>query len=368
MIKISHAVLHAVDFEVGECDLSERELDLSVRQTKSYVTRMLRKVSNSAESRHGTFAETSAFAPELSRYLVGARDFLDFAADIARYFYEQLRMSEDAGQCDLLIADFEDTDASSGSTTTATQQSEPSLIGNDQESDDEENLARRAFAVLLLPRRQTFVHDVRSEEGLAYNDIVRHDSALPNPTQKIDTYAVIDCETSDIAFHDVERSIAGRRMFLVPDGFLSCSTEASGKEVIEAVERLVADVAEEYGVESAVAVSRAKSYVIDRASAADDVTPAEVGREVFQDNPAMAERYEQCLEERAYAEELPSRVSVRKGVATRLAKTHRIRTDTGIEVSFPSEYAASSDYIEFGKDETGKITIELKNIGRIENR
>lgn len=37
-------------------------------------------------------------------------------------------------------------------------------------------------------------------------------------------------------------------------------------------------------------------------------------------------------------------------------------------MSFPSEYAASSDYIEFGKDETGKITIELKNIGRIENR
>lgn len=367
MIKISHAVLHAFDFEVGECDLSERELDLSVRQTKNYVTRLLRKVSGSAESRHGTFAETSAFAPELSRYLGGSRDFLDLAADIARYFYEELRMSEDAGQCDLLIADFEDTDAGSGRRA-GLQNEKSSQMTEEVQADDEENLARRAFAVLLLPRRQTFVHDVRSEQGLAYNDIVRHDSALPNPTQKIDTYAVIDGETLDIAFHDVERSIAGRRMLLVPEGFLSCSTEASGREVIEAVERLVADVAEEYGIESAIAVSRAKSYVIDRASAADDVTPAEVGREVFQDNPAMAERYEQRLEERAYAEELPSRVSVRKGVATRLAKKHRIRTDTGIEVSFPSEYAASSDYIEFGKDETGKITIELKNIGRIENR
>lgn len=367
MIKISHAVLHAFDFEVGECDLSERELDLSVRQTKSYVTRLLRKVSGSAESRHGVFANTSAFAPEFTRYLSGSRGFLDFAADIARYFYEQLRMSEDAGQCDLLIADFEDTDAATGRQTEQQNDEVSQTVGETVE-DDEESLARRAFAVLLLPRRQTFVHDVRSEQGLAYNDIVRHDSALPNPTQKIDTYAVIDGETLDIAFHDVERSIAGRRMLLVPEGFLSCSTEASGREVIEVVEKLVADVAEEYGIESAVAVSRAKSYVIDRVSAADDVTPAEVGREVFQDNPAMAERYEQRLEERAYTDELPARVSVRKGVATRLAKKHRIRTDTGIEVSFPSEYAASSDYIEFGKDETGKITIELKNIGRIENR
>ena len=291
---------------------------------------------------------------------------LEINRSAARYFYEQLRMSEDAGQCDLLIADFEDTDAA-GRQTEQQNDEVPQIAGETIE-DDEESLARRAFAVLLLPRRQTFVHDVRSEQGLAYNDIVRHDSALPNPTQKIDTYAVIDGETLDIAFHDVERSIAGRRMLLVPEGFLSCSTEASGREVIEAVEKLVADVAEEYGIESAVAVSRAKSYVIDRASAADDVTPAEVGREVFQDNPAMAERYEQRLEERAYTDELPARVNVRKGVATRLAKKHRIRTDTGIEVSFPSEYAASSDYIEFGKDETGKITIELKNIGRIENR
>ena len=227
MIKISHAVLHAFDFEVGECDLSERELDLSVRQTKSYVTRLLRKVSGNAESRHGVFANTSAFAPEFTRYLSGSRGFLDFAADIARYFYEQLRMSEDAGQCDLLIADFEDTDAA-GRQTEQQNDEVPQTAGETIE-DDEESLARRAFAVLLLPRRQTFVHDVRSEQGLAYNDIVRHDSALPNPTQKIDTYAVIDGETLDIAFHDVERSIAWKTHVAGARGFLELFDRSFGK-------------------------------------------------------------------------------------------------------------------------------------------
>lgn len=370
MIRISHAVLHAFDLEVGECELSERELDLSVRQTKGYVTRLLRKVSGSAESRHGEFSEGSGFAAELQRYLAGGRDFLGLSCDVARFFYEELRKAEGAGQCDLLVADFEDTD------TARTRARAAGTAAGDALADamaaagpsDGEDLARRAFAVLLLPRRQAFVHDVRSEEGLSYNDIVRHDSTLPNPTQRIDTYAVVDAETGGIDFHDVDRTIAGHRAQLVPDAFLQCSAEASSREVIEAVEDIVADVAEEYGLESALAVSRAKSYVVDRARAADDVDPAEVGREVFSEDPAMARRYEERLGERARAEELPSRVSVRKGVATRLAKTHRIRTDTGIEVTFPSEYAASSEFIEFARDDSGKISIELKNIGRIENR
>ena len=119
MIRINHAVLHAFDFEVGECDLSERELDLDVRQTKSYVTRMARKTVGNPESKHGEFAEGSNFAGELERYLHGQRDFLDLSADVARFFYEELRKSEDAGQCDLLVTDFVDTGDAKGESARA---------------------------------------------------------------------------------------------------------------------------------------------------------------------------------------------------------------------------------------------------------
>ena len=202
-------------------------------------------------------------------------------------------------------------------------------------ADDFEGGERRMFAVLLLPRRQAFVHDVRSEGGLAYNDIVRHDSTLPNPSQKVPTFAVVDTTDFSIDFQDVERTIAGQKALLIPKAFLQCSTEASSREVIATVTKIVEDVAEEYGIEPAVAAAKAKSYVIERAAAADDVRPEQVGREVFADEPAMAERYE----ERSQAESLPESVSVRKGVANRIAKNHRIRTDTGIEITFPSEYA-----------------------------
>ena len=359
MIRIKHSVLHAFDFQVGSCDLSERELDLDVRQTRSYVTRMARKVVGSPESQHGEFADDSAFAAELDRYFRGQRDFLDLAADIARFFYEELRKSEDAGQSDLLVIDFEDTD-----TVRVPGQSVEAAgpLAADALADDDR--ARRMLAVLLLPRRQAFIHEVRSDSGMAYNDILRQDSTLPNPSQKLLTYAVVDAGDFSIDFHDVERTVAGSPSMIVPQGFLQCSTEASSREVIDAVTEIVADVAEEYGLEPALAVAEAKSFVIERAAAADDVRPEQVGREVFPERPDIAERYE----ERSRDERLPESVSVRKGVANRLAKSHRIRTDTGIEITFPSEYASSSEFIEFGREEDGKITIELKNIGKIENR
>ncbi|MEG0757435.1 MAG: nucleoid-associated protein, partial [Raoultibacter sp.] len=64
----------------------------------------------------------------------------------------------------------------------------------------------------------------------------------------------------------------------------------------------------------------------------------------------------------------PERVVVEKSAAARMTKNHKIRTDTGIEITFPVEYAQSAEFIEFVNAPNGLISIELKNIGRIENR
>ncbi len=92
--------------------------------------------------------------------------------------------------------------------------------------------------------------------------------------------------------------------------------------------------------------------------------PADVGREVFEDNPEMAQRFEERTRER----DLPEEVPVRRGAANRLTRTHRIRTDTGVEIAFPSELAERPGYIEFSHQEDGSISIVISNVARIENR
>lgn len=65
---------------------------------------------------------------------------------------------------------------------------------------------------------------------------------------------------------------------------------------------------------------------------------------------------------------MPERVVVEKAVAKRVAKNHKIRTDTGIEVTFPAELGENPEFIEFVSAPDGLISIQLKNIGHIENR
>lgn len=350
MLKVSQAILHVFDFETGSKYYSEAPLDLENRPTKSYVQRRLRKICASPESNHGEFAEDSGFAGELEHYLMGGADFQGFSVQIAEWFWEELRRSEELEQVDLLVADFIDTDVAAVGANSTDAEVDAAFDGPE---------GKRFFAVVLLPRKQSFVHEIGGT-----NEILRMDTALPNPTAKIDTYVLVDCDSFAIDFHDKERSIGGQSIQILPDKFLQCSAAASTQEVFSEVSVIVQDVAEEYGLTPAVEVGRAKAAVAQQADRDEVVTPAEIGRVVFEDRPDV----QQVFEERVREAKLPEEAPVRRGVANRLAKNHKIKTDTGIEITFPSEYASSSEFIEFGRGDDGRITIELKNIGKIENR
>lgn len=364
-LNINHAILHVFDFESNAGSFSRRELDLSERTVKSYVQRHLRKISSSPESKRGAFAPESAFAAELGRYLDGAVPFVEFSTQIAEFLYGELRKGEGIDPCDLLVADFEaepdHTAAPNADDGTAGLDPEAAAVAAALADDAFEGRGERCFALILLPRKQAYMHDVRPDGS---NGIVRHDATLPNPTQRVDSYACIGTRELTVEFADKPRTIAGTETLVIPDCLLQCSAEASPKEVLQSVTRIVEEVAQEYGANTARAVSKAKAIMTEKSEESEYLPPWELGAEVFEDEPAMRERFE----ETARREELPERVAVKRSVATRMGKSHRIRTDTGIEVTFPSEYSANTDFIEFVTEADGSISIELKNIGSIENR
>lgn len=363
MLKVHNAILHVFDFETGGTYLSDRELDLSERPTRSYVQRHLRKVSTSPASRHGEFCEGSAFAEKIADYFAGREEFVALSQEIGLYFWEELRRSDDPGQCDVLVADFEDTDDAAAKAKAANTTMGDALA-HALEHDAYDAPPTHRFAVILLPRKQAFVHDLRNVDGQSANDVIRTDAALPNPSQKVESYLVVDADTLSISFCDRARTIAGRESFIIPDGLLQCTTQASSKEVIASVTKIVEDVAEEYGLTPALAVCEAKAYVAERAETGEVVLPWEVGERVFEDAPQMRETFEQKARESHLPEEMP----VRRGAANRMTKNHRIRTDTGIEITYPSEYVHKPELISIEREEDGSMRITLRGIAHIENR
>ena len=350
MLKVSQAILHVFDFETGSKYYSEAPLDLENRPTKSYVQRRLRKITASPESNHGEFAEDSGFAGELEHYLMDGADFQGFLVQIAEWFWEELRRSEELEQVDLLVADFIDTDVAAVGVNSTDAEVDAAFDGPE---------GKRFFAVVLLPRKQSFVHEIGGT-----NEILRMDTALPNPTAKIDTYVLVDCDSFAIDFHDKERSIGGQSIQILPDKFLQCSAAASTQEVFSEVSVIVQDVAEEYGLTPAVEVGRAKAAVAQQADRDEVVTPAEIGRVVFEDRPDV----QQVFEERVREAKLPEEAPVRRGVANRLAKNHKIKTDTGIEITFPSDLADKPGYLDFATGADGTISITIGNVAHIENK
>lgn len=334
-MKVNHAILHILDFDSAVNVMSQRELDLDTRAQRTFVTSHLRRARVSPDNRRGSFTEDSAFAGELKSFLFGERDFIDLSQQIAEFFAGELAKADKAESTDVLVVDFDDDDDV------------------------------RWFAVLLMNSRTAFMHEVAREGGEVRNDIAKRYAILPAPSQKVSSYALVRASTMEVHYVDKKRKIAGEDVFLIPDGLLQCSTGVSGKEVIETVTRIVEEVAEEHGANSAVALARAKAVVAEKVEADEEIAPWDIAEDVFEDEPVMRERFEEQVRE----ERLPERVPVERVQVERAAvRNHKIRTDTGIEISFPAEMLKNSEYVQFVNEPNGLISIELKNIGSIENR
>ena len=127
--------------------------------------------------------------------------------------------------------------------------------------DDDEDA--RWFAVMLLGSKAGFYARGRSRRGRGAQ---RHCAPLRHsaePFAKVPSYAIVRASTMEIGYVDKKRKIAGEDRMLIPDGLLQCDTGVSGKEVIDTVTRVVEEVAEEHGANTAIALAKVKAAVAE---------------------------------------------------------------------------------------------------------
>ena len=127
---------------------------------------------------------------------------------------------------------------------------------------------------------------------------------------------------------------------------------------------LVEEVAAEYGANTAVVLSQAKTAAKEAVMTEGELDLDSLADEVFGQNEPMAARFK----EEASNRQMPTRVAMEPKAVERISRNHKIVTDTGIEITFPAEYSKSPEYITFSSGADGMISIELRNITHIENR
>lgn len=330
---IKKAILHILDFNSGVCVYSQQLLDFSDSFVSTYLEKHIEKIHKDTGKKSGEFNSESCFAQYLKQYTRNEIEFIDFSNWIGNVLYDRIALSDKLCSTDLLVLDYIYEDVT-------------------------------YFGVFLLYNKTAFTHQVANDENGVHNEIIKHYAILPNSSQRIDAFAIINTDDFKIEFVDKKRVIDGKDELVLPEILLECSTDVSVKEAVKLVKEITTEIAEEYGSNSAIAVSKVKNYIVENSEVAESFSPVAMSEEVFADSPIMQQEFEKRMTEK----ELPRDIKLERSSIVRTNRNHKIKTDTGIEITVPVEYFEDERYIEFVNNPDGTISIELKNIGKITNR
>ncbi|ERT61794.1 nucleoid-associated protein [Megasphaera vaginalis (ex Srinivasan et al. 2021)] len=331
---IQQAVLHVLDFHTNACILSQKPLDFTNETVYEYVDKQVSRVLHDPSRQTGVFYATSHYQELLQRYLAGTADFAEVASETAKKLYDILSLWDEPISLDLLFVAFRD--------------------------DHEEN----RIGIFLLENKTAYTHQILDDEGSVYSKLIKHYAILPNTTQKVDAYAIVGLHDLSVTFVDKKRRVNGEELLILPERLLQCTAVISGKEAVQKANKIALAVADEFGADPIRVLSKAKQYVAANAELPDEFSPREMGTCVFADSPPLQEAFS----EQAAAAGLPETVAVEEEYARKTGTMHKIKTDTGIEITFPSAYIENTEFIQFITNSDGTLSIELKKIAKIMNK
>lgn len=333
MIVISKAILHIMDFNSGATIYSGAELDMGSPGTYDFLAGHIDKLFKDASAKNGQFLPDSKFNITASNYLDEHITFADFSSGICKELDVCLTEAAATDIVDVVVCDF----------TVETE---------------------RYLGIMLYGSRPAYTHQVVNDGTTVRNEIIRHFAILPNPAQKVNSFALVNASSGELRFADKKRSLGGEDIYILPQRILECSITNSSRETVKLVTEMAGKIAENYGYSSIDAVAKVKNYLAETAENGSKLETETLVKEVFADSEVL----QQEMQKELTAAQLPEQVPVDKSYALRASKSMKIKTDTGIEIIVPAECLENNDYIEFVNNPDGKISIAIKNIGKILNR
>lgn len=332
MIIIDKAVLHILDLNSGMTVYSDEELTIK-DSIETFLLNHIEKAWQSQEAKPGEFYEDSAFKGKLKAYLAGETDFVSLSKEVAHAFEDAFCHAEEMTSADLLMADVRIDD-------------------------------RRQIVIFRCNSHTGYIHQVNQTEKGIKNEIVNHYAIMPGPGQKMDEFAFVDADTMAVSVCAKRYTIDGNRIFLLPEILLECSLEHSPQEAIKSLSKTVKKVAEAYGQNEATLSAAVKNHVAEVMQTEDELDMQALGKEVFKDNPSMQADFAAAIEEQGF--EKPVKMN-QESTLKKMCK-HKLKTDTGIELTIPTDYMDNIEYVEFNNNEDGTLSITLKHIANIVSR
>lgn len=333
-ILIKRAVLHVLDAQVGMPVLSARELEVA-EDIVDYIGKHIDRVLDDPNAKKAVFTNNEGAIKLLCALLNdNEEDFLPITSDMSRKLFSLMQKNVDIPSADLVcfLAEIDGT---------------------------------KCFGLMKLNYKEGFTHWVQSVEEGSVNTIIRHQTLLPQIGQKLEECVIVNLLDFSIRLIEKQYEINGEKEFYLSGCYLQCSCELSDQAKLKILDKVTKNMNKKYFDEDFEKTIKLKKAVSDSFEDVSAIQIDHIADKVFEKDLGIRSEY---VDEIAKAGIPEKEITVPERLIEKKFRTHRIKTDTGIEIDFPLEYADNADKIEFVTNPDGTLSIIIKNIGKITNR
>ena len=307
---------------------TDRPLDETVDGAYHFLEKNIEKCVKNAAGRPAVFKEDSEVRQLFLEYRNRTIPFIEFANHIAAKRYDFKERYEIFTASDLFLCEIE--------------------------------MAEVEYVVgLELTCKEGMVHHVNQSEAGIQNNLLVHQSIIPIAGLKSANFFMM---TFTVPEHMT--STEDDDTHLYADKILECKTEISVKEAVKKARHVAAEVIEHHELDKLEMVPAFERVIKETINAGRDIDMKEIAEEVFYQAPEAKMAYVAEIENQG----IEKPVQNTNWVKMPLKKTQKLKTDTGIEITIPLDYYNNKDYIEVLNMPDGRLAIQIKNIGNIENK
>ncbi|WP_277293225.1 nucleoid-associated protein [Veillonella montpellierensis] len=332
-MQINKAVLEIFDFHASMAAYSDKELDISDTQIQDYISSHVVKALKDPAVRTGSLSMHNCVAQVLSSYNEGRVSFLEMSNQLSQQLFEYMKQATESSIVDIIVCEVEGE--------------------------------KSYFCVLVCQAHAAYTHIRRADEnGKTGAELVLYKAMLPTPSQKLQAFMAIDRADLSVRIFEPKGTYDGESCYLLSDKLLQIGTNQSTKDTVKKVKHIIGKVCEAHESDGVEALAMAKTLIAKNAEVSDTLQPEHIIDRVFAHHPMEQAEAKAELEKHDMMRPLP----VAREFATKEGAYQKIKTDTGIEITFPVCYMQDKEFIEILTNDDGTLRIELKHINKIINK
>jgi len=316
-IIVTNASLNIIDTNGIMPIISQAQLDVHDSDIFDFIYK------HSIKILEDTSLKNAIFTSNCFNSILEGRDFLEQSSIIANRLYDIMTKQPAIPMADLLVC-------------TMTIEDVPHL------------------ALLKLNYKIGFTHYVNGQSV----QLIKHQTILPSEGQKIDEAAFINLIDLSVKVLERKYEIDGENREYFSEIFLECDTERSKKEVMKVISSVTKKVTKEIGDVDFKVSAKLKETMHEMAERNEFVDIEELANTVFLGSEASKITYISELKKAG----VEPRIQLDEDELPKLIKSHKFKTDKGIELKLPIKLWEDKSAIEFINNPDGTVSILIKNI------